>query len=150
MSTQAATPAETRIDRLSPDSLVASFSQSHLVRWFLVAFALHAVVIGAFSIGYVRDLIDPVGAAARKAEAIVAAKAVVAAAAAAAAPPADPPADPAAKPGDGKTPQSAENTDGKSAEKSPIEKATSEAAKPDEIPATPDDLGLSIEDTNPE
>lgn len=145
MSTQAApTPVETRIDRLSPDSLVASFSQSHLVRWFLVAFALHAVVIGAFSIGYVRDLIDPVGAAARKAEVIAAAKAVVAAAAAAAAPAE------AAKPGDGKTPQSAENTDGKSAEKSPIEKATSEAAKPDEIPAKPDDLGLSIEDTNPE
>ena len=149
MSTQAApTPVETRIDRLSPDSLVASFSQSHLVRWFLVAFALHTVVIGAFSIGYVRDLIDPVGAAARKAEAIAAAKSVVAAAAAAAAPPAAPAE--AAKPGDGKTPQSAENTDGKSAEKSPIEKATSEAAKPDEIPATPDDLGLSIEDTNPE
>ena len=149
MSTQAApTPVETRIDRLSPDSLVASFSQSHLVRWFLVAFVMHAVVIGAFSIGYVRDLIDPVGAAARKAEVIAAAKAVVAAAAAAAAPPAAPAE--AAKPGDGKTPQSAENTDGKSAEKSPIEKATSEAAKPDEIPATPDDLGLSIEDTNPE
>lgn len=149
MSTQAApTPVETRIDRLSPDSLVASFSQSHLVRWFLVAFAMHTVVIGAFSIGYVRDLIDPVGAAARKAEVIAAAKAVVAAAAAAAAPPAAPAE--AAKPGDGKTPQSAENTDGKSAEKSPIEKATSEAAKPDEIPATPDDLGLSIEDTNPE
>jgi hypothetical protein len=147
MSTQAAPiPAETRIDRLSPDSLVASFSQSHLVRWFLVAFAMHTVVIGAFSIGYVRDLIDPVGAAARKAEVIAAAKAVVAAAAAAAAPPADP----AAKPGDGKIPQSAEKSDGKSAEKSPIEKATSEAAKPDEIPATPDDLGLSIEDTNPE
>ncbi len=144
MSTQAATPAETRIDRLSPDSLVASFSQSHLVRWFLVAFVMHTVVIGAFSIGYVRDLIDPVGAAARKADVIAAAKAVVAATAAA------PPADPAAKPGDGKTPQSAEKSDGKSAEKSPIEKATSEAAKPDEIPATPDDLGLSIEDTNPE
>ena len=30
----------------------------------------------------------------------------------------------------------------------PIEKATSEAAKPEEIPDTPDDLGLSIEDTN--
>jgi len=149
MSTQAAPiPVETRIDRLSPDSLVASFSQSHLVRWFLVAFALHTVVIGAFSIGYVRDLIDPVGAAARKAEVIAAAKAVVAAAAAAAAPPAAPAE--AAKPGDGKTPQSAEKSDGKSAEKSPIEKATSEAAKPDEIPATPDDLGLSIEDTNPE
>ena len=148
MSTQAApTPVETRIDRLSPDSLVASFSQSHLVRWFLVAFVMHTVVIGAFSIGYVRDLIDPVGAAARKAEVIAAAKAVVAAAAAAA-----PPAAPAeaAKPGDGKTPQSAEKSDGKSVEKSAIEKATSEAAKPDEIPATPDDLGLSIEDTNPE
>ena len=68
-------PAETRIDRLSPDALVASFSQSHLLKWFLAALAAHAIVIGGFSIGNIRDMIDPEAAAARKAAAIAAAKA---------------------------------------------------------------------------
>ena len=67
MSAQAeSTPAETRIDRLSPDSLVATFSESHLLRWFLLAFLIHAIVIGGMSIGNIRDLLDPEGAKARK------------------------------------------------------------------------------------
>ena len=73
MSSQAeSTPAETRIDRLSPDSLVATFSQSHLLKWFLLAFLIHAIVIGGFSIGNIRDLLDPEGAKARKEAAIAA------------------------------------------------------------------------------
>jgi nucleoid-associated protein YgaU len=132
MSAQAeSTPAETRIDRLSPDSLVATFSESHLLRWFLLAFLIHAIVIGGMSIGNIRDLLDPEGAKTRKEAAIAAAKAPPAAAtqAAAAATPAAP-----AKP---------------DAAKSAVEKATTEVAKPGEIPKAPDDLGLSIEDTNP-
>lgn len=139
MSAQAEfTPAETRIDRLSPDSLVATFSQSHLLRWFLLAFVIHAIVIGGFSIGNIRDLLDPEGAKARKEAAIAAAKATPAAAAAApsqAAPAAEATAAATAKP---------------ETEKSAIEKATTDVAKPGEIPSTPDDLGLSIEDTNPQ
>ena len=133
MSAQAeSTPAETRIDRLSPDSLVATFSESHLLRWFLLAFLIHAIVIGGMSIGNIRDLLDPEGAKTRKEAAIAAAKAPPAAAthAAAAATPAAP-----AKP---------------DAAKSAVEKATTEVAKPGEIPKAPDDLGLSIEDTNPQ
>ena len=139
MSAQAeSTPAETRIDRLSPDSLVATFSESHLLRWFLLAFLIHAIVIGGMSIGNIRDMLDPEGAKARKEAAIAAAKAPAAAATQApapAAPAADATAATPAKP---------------DAEKSPVEKATTEVAKPGEIPKAPDDLGLSIEDTNPQ
>ena len=141
MSAQAeSTPAETRIDRLSPDSLVATFSQSHLLKWFLLAFLIHAIVIGGFSIGNIRDLLDPEGAKARKEAAIAAAKASTAAPAATAATPAQ------AAPTAEATATAAAKPD---AEKSPVEKATTEVAKPGEIPKAPDDLGLSIEDTNP-
>ena len=139
MSAQAeSTPAETRIDRLSPDSLVATFSESHLLRWFLLAFLIHAIVIGGMSIGNIRDLLDPEGAKARKEAAIAAAKATPAAATAAPAQPAPATEATAAAPAK------------PDAEKSPVEKATTEVAKPGEIPKAPDDLGLSIEDTNPQ
>ena len=132
MSAQAeSTPAETRIDRLSPDSLVATFSESHLLRWFLLAFLIHAIVIGGMSIGNIRDMLDPEGAKARKEAAIATAKAPPAAATPAAEATAAAPAKP-------------------DAEKSPVEKATTEVAKPGDIPKAPDDLGLSIEDTNPQ
>jgi outer membrane biosynthesis protein TonB len=122
---------------VSPDELLAGFSTSNVFRWFLVALLVHAVVIGGFSIGTIRDALDPEGAKARKEAALAAAKAAAttapAAQPAAATPAAAPEATAAAKP---------------EAPQTPIEKVTTEAAKPDEIPDTPDDLGLSIEDTN--
>jgi outer membrane biosynthesis protein TonB len=126
---------------VSPDELLAGFSTSNVFRWFLVALLVHAVVIGGFSIGTIRDALDPEGAKARKEAALAAAKAAATPAAttapaaqpAAATPAAAPEATAAAKP---------------EAPQTPIEKVTTEAAKPDEIPDTPDDLGLSIEDTN--
>jgi outer membrane biosynthesis protein TonB len=126
---------------VSPDELLAGFSTSNVFRWFLVALLVHAVVIGGFSIGTIRDALDPEGAKARKEAALAAAKAAATPAAttapaaqpAAATPAAAPEATAAAKP---------------EAPQTPIEKVPTEAAKPDEIPDTPDDLGLSIEDTN--
>ena len=126
---------------VSPDELLAGFSTSHIVRWFLVALLLHAVVIGGFSIGTIRDALDPEGAKARKEAALAAAKA--AATPAATAEPAAQPA--AATPAAGPEATAAAKTD---KPQTPIEKATTEAAKPTEIPEAPDDLGLSIEDTN--
>ena len=123
---------------VSPDELLAGFSTSHIVRWFLVALLLHAVVIGGFSIGTIRDAFDPEGAKARKEAALAAAKA--AATPAATAESATPP-QPAAPP-------EATATATPEAPRTPIEKVTTEAAKPAEIPEAPDDLGLSIEDTN--
>jgi hypothetical protein len=99
------------------------------------------IVIGGFSVGTVRDWLDPEGAKARKAAAIAAAKAATAPAETAAPPAESQPAAPAeAKSGE---PQAGAEA------KTSIEKATTEAAKPGEIPSAPDDLGLSIEDTNP-
>jgi hypothetical protein len=139
------TPADQRIDRLSPEALVESFSRSHLLRWFLVALAAHLLLIGAFSIGTIRDMLDPEGAAARKAEALAAAKAASAPAAAA-----EPPA------AEAKTEATAAQSAAQpaaateAAPQTPIERATSEVAKPDEIPTAPDDLGIGIDDTNPQ
>lgn len=139
-------PAALQADQVSPDDLLASFSQSHLVRWFLMALLIHAVVIGGFSVGTIRDWVDPEGAKARKEAAIAAAKAAAPAETAPAAQgkPAESTATTTnpgeAKPAAGTTAAEAQT---------PIEKATTEVAKPEEIPSAPDDLGLSIEDTNP-
>lgn len=131
----------------SPDDLLASFSESHVVRWFLVALLIHAVVIGGMSMGTIRDWVDPEGAKARKEAAVAAAKATAGPAEAAAAPAAEQekPAAAAAGPGQAKPAAATAAADAKT----PIEKATTESAKPEEIPSAPDELGLSIEDTNP-
>ena len=135
---QAETPvAETSLERLSPDDLVSSFSKSHLIRWFLAALGLHAIVIGSLSVGTIRDLVDPEGAKARR-------EAAVAAATPAPIPAAADPAAAETTAAAGSTPPAA------AAERSPVERSTSEAASPAEIPRIPDDLGLSIEDTNPQ
>ena len=139
------TPADQRIDRLSPEALVESFSRSHLLRWFLVALAAHLLLIGAFSIGTIRDMLDPEGAAARKAEALAAAKAASAPAAAA-----EPPAAEARTETTAAQSAAAPAAATEAAPQTPIERATSEVAKPDEIPAAPDDLGIGIDDTNPQ
>lgn len=141
--------AAPRIDRLSPEALVRPFAESRILGWFLVALAAHAVVIAAFSLGTIRDLVDPEGAAARKAAAAAAAAnpAPDAAAPVATTPPAAAPANPPAGEAPAATPATPATP---AADKpSPVEQATTEAAKPDEIPQAPDDLGLSIEDTNP-
>lgn len=140
-SRSAATPA----DQVSPDELLTGFANSHLVRWFLAALLLHAIVIGGLSVGTIRDWLDPEGATARRAAA--AAAPAIAAPGEQTVPAADAkPADTAAQVGDVKP--AAEPS--AAAAQAPIEKATTDAAKPEEIPTAPDDLGLSIEDTNPQ
>jgi cytoskeletal protein RodZ len=137
------TPADQRIDRLSPEALVESFSRSHLLRWFIVALAAHLLLIGAFSIGSIRDMLDPEGAATRKTEALAAAKAASAPAAAA-----EPPAAEAKTETTAAQSAAAPAAATETAPQTPIERATSEVAKPDEIPTAPDDLGIGIDDTN--
>lgn len=142
--TTTSSPASRPAEQVSPDDLLGGFSHSHLFRWFLAAFLVHAVLIGAFSVGTIRDWVDPEGAKARKEAALAAAKAATEPPPAAESPESKP-ADAEAKPGETQT------AEGKPAEaKSPIERATTEAATREEIPDAPDDLGLSIEDTNPQ
>lgn len=142
----AARQDDDRIDRLSPDALVETFSRGQMFRWFLAALLIHTVVIGGLSVGTIRDLLDPEGAKARKAAAVEAAKA-----ASAAAQPASAPAEQAAAtpPAEGEKPATEPATPGDEKPKTPVEEATSATAKPDEIPAAPDDLGIGLDDTNP-
>jgi hypothetical protein len=135
--------------RLSPDVLLQGFLRKKLVVWILVAAGIHLVVIVLTSAGYIRDKIDPDGAAARVAAADAAKKGasadkgtneaatatgVVATGEVAV-------ATGAAKPIeiDGEVvPDSATN--------SAIVKKITEVAKPEELPDA-SDLGIDLEDT---
>jgi hypothetical protein len=144
-ATDPSRPAAPQANQVSPDELLSGFAKSHLVRWFMAALLLHVIVIGGFSVGTIRDWVDPEGAKARKEAAIAATKAATAPAEAT--PPAaegTPTEAVAAQSGDVKPAAGATASEAKT----PIEKATTETAKPGEIPTAPDDLGLSIEDTN--
>jgi hypothetical protein len=131
-------PASRPAAQVSPDELLGGFSGGHLLRWFLAAAAIHAVLIGGFSLGTIRDWLDPEAAEVRRQAALAAAQAAPQAAARPTAAAADTPVD---------TPSADSKPAGS---QTPIEKATTEAAKPGEIPSVPDDLGLSIDDTNPQ
>ena len=55
---------------LAPRQLLAAFTGGRIVYWLAVAVFIHVAVIGALSLGYIRDRwLDPDGAARRKAEA---------------------------------------------------------------------------------
>lgn len=132
----------------APEKLVRGFTASRLMFWVIVAVAIHAVFAAATSVDYIRDTwIDPEGAPQRKAAAAAAAKAEAEKPAAPAKPSA--PADTVAAP--------ARDTDatGEAAlleqrKDTPIVEAVTELPAEDEIPRHPDDLGISIGDTNDE
>lgn len=143
--------------RHSPDKLLVGFTQGRMVLWVVVAILVHVVFTIVTSLGSIRDRwIDPEGAAARKAAIEAARKAAlapapvktnapsakgtnaVATAAATNAPAATNATPPAA--GTEAIPDDRRNT--------PVVNRITEAAKPEEIPRQPGDLGISIDDTN--
>jgi len=137
--------------RHSPDKLLNVFTKSRLVFWCFVAVAIHALMLIATSSGYIRDKwIDPEGAAARKAAATnIVAKAE-----------APPPvaADTNTVTVATNVAETASTTnatvviDGQEVPadrtNAAVLKRITETAKPEEIPATPGELGISLEDTN--
>ena len=137
---------------LSPQKLLAGFSKGHIILWITVAAAVHVVVIGLLSVGYIRDRwIDPEGAVARKAAAVAAQDALKKAAALAKTPPAVPaPTGTVAKT---EPPAAAgkENPDEVPSDRTnaPVLKRITDKAQPGEIPKQPGELGISLEDTNP-
>ena len=51
----------------SPEKLLAPFAKGRIAMWIVVAVALHVLLIGGTSLGFIRDKwIDPEGAEARK------------------------------------------------------------------------------------
>ncbi len=160
------TPEESReLQEYRPDHVLRSFSKFPIVMFFVVAFALHVVLIGGSSTRFIRDTyIDPEGAKVRAEAAKVAAEAEdrrreeaerkkldqgkgakpgdKAPAKADPAKPTKPAdgktADPTAKPGD--KPEVGKGEDLPDAIKnSPQMKKITDTAKPEEIPKAPND-----------
>jgi hypothetical protein len=144
---------------VAPEKLLRGFTATRSAGWIGVALVIHIVVIGLMSVGYVRDRwIDPEGAALRKAAAAAAkAEAVRASQAASAAQPSVAPAPQAGATGAVRSavsaPAASNATERSEAAllqartNTPVGRAVTEAAKPGEIPRQPDDLGLSLQDT---
>lgn len=138
------------IDERTPDRLIVMFSKSRLMLGLAAAVILHLLIIGATSLGYIRDtMIDPEGAEARRAERQPAPAAPATPPVPAPQPPAPatPPAQEApaaAAPAPGSTEALLEER-----KDTPMVRAITEAAKPEEIPTLPEIRGLTLEDTNP-
>lgn len=136
--------------KLAPDRLVSGFGRTRIWWFLLLAMVLHVIAIGATSVDYIRDTwVDPEGAAVRHeaalkkaAEAEAAAEKHETAKTAATAPaPASEPASQAAK--DEQQQILEEHKD------APVVQRLLKTAKPEEIPTKPDDLGITIDQTNP-
>ncbi|HPD15297.1 MAG TPA: hypothetical protein PLE19_10120 [Planctomycetota bacterium] len=141
-------PERPEIERYAPDKLLLGFSKTRVAQCFAIAIAIHLVAAAATSVGYIRDhWIDPEGAARRRAEQIEARKAEDIKASAPA-----PERPPAPKPGaarqDEPKARDAASTDDEARKKSPVMKEITDLPKKGEIPKQPDDLGLSIDETN--
>ena len=155
-------------DQYAPDKLLVFFKHSRFTLALLVSLGLHVVVIGGTSAGYITDRwIYPEGAAQRKAKAQALQQAAAASneQARALAAAATNTASGTVSNAPGQT-AGATNSPGRSTSNAPaatsaktndlsltntaIMKQITEVAKPDEIPPAPDDLGLSIKDTNPQ
>jgi len=130
----AAEPRQTQ--RLSPDKLLLDFSKTRILHYVALAVVIHLVLIAATSVGYIRDRwIDPEGATRRKAAQLEARKA----AEAKAAPP---------KPERAAAPKAEQKAIPEDRKQTPVVKEITELPKKGEIPKEPDDLGISIDETN--
>lgn len=128
----------------STDKLLVNFTQSRFSLYLVAAVVIHVVFIAITSVGYINERwIDPEGAARRKAGLEAAQSNKMASAAAV----------PAANTGSvsnmapAVAPASAAPADRTN---TAIMKQITDTAKPSEIPNAPDDLGISIKDTNPQ
>jgi hypothetical protein len=140
----------------SPDKLLYHFNRTNFGLIVVLAILIHAVLILGLSVNEIRDRwIDPVGAKKRKDAAIAAAEAAMSnrlgmVTSATNLPAAVSPASPGAASNTimpaGKPALAAEIS---ARSNSLVVKQITEIAKPGEIPAQPDDLGISIQDTNP-
>ena len=147
------------LDRFPPDKLVVGFSRTKIVTCILLAVGVHLVLIGATSFGYIRDRwIDPEGAAQRKAAQVATRKAeadrIAAAERAAAEAVARAAGKMDARPSTSERPakpgtQAPATKDSEAARKeAPVVKEITKMPEKGEVPKSPDDLGISIDETN--
>lgn len=137
------------LNQLTHGKPIAGFHKTRTLFWVGVSAALHIALIGSLSIRYIQDeYVDPENAEARRAKdaEVLAAAAKSDAGKGATTKPASATTGAATKPATtGKPPvddELAKHAD------TPIVKKTTEAAKPSEIPTKPDELGISLDETN--
>jgi hypothetical protein len=130
----------------APEKLVRGFTSTRIMFWVIVAVAMHIAFAAATSVDYIRDTwIDPEGAAQRKAAADAAANNEPEQPAA--------PATPSAPSETGEVTAGSADATSEAAlleqrKDTPVVEAVTELPAADEIPRHPDDLGISIGDTN--
>ena len=133
------------IAKFSPYKLVQDYAETPVWKYTVIAVVIHIVVIGATSIGYIANWGKPLQTAAVQPAGGAAPTNGTTATPTAAG---SGPSTTSARPADGLTPTAASDTDPmKQHQDTKIIKAITETAKPEDIPAGPDDLGISIKDT---
>ena len=128
---------------------IAGFHQTRTLFWVGVSAVIHVILILGLSGRYLQDhVLDPAGADLRKQRDAERDAALVSANSGAPAPTAatQPARSTATQPG--ARPSTTEETMLKDKADTPVVKKMSETAKPNEIPAKPDDLGISLDETN--
>ena len=144
---------ERDIQRLSPDGLMSGFSTSRVWTALTISLGVHAVVILGTSLGYIYGRIDTEWAEEQKALQQKEAKAEQAAKLKDEIDASKPEKPPAGKDASSKSPPAKKMTDEERLMKeradTPVVKAITEAASPEDIPKEPG-LGISIDETNPE
>ena len=137
------------MERLSPDKLVLGFSRTKIMLYLLIAVLVHIAAVAATSVGYIRDRwIDPEAAVRRKTEPAKprAGSNIEPRAGAASGEPTKPPA--AGKPEAQSSKLGASGAPDDARKETPVVKGITELPKKDETPKQPDDLGISIDETN--
>ena len=136
-----------------PEKLLGIFKNASFTLALIISLGIHLVAIGGTSVGYIMDRwVDPEGAKQRKIEAQARLQAAAAsnlpgkAAAATNAPSGTLSNAPAAA----VISAPAAATNDLNRTNTAILKQLNETAKPEEIPSAPNDLGISIKDTNPQ
>ena len=155
------------IQRLSPDKLMTGFAASPIWTGLLISLAAHVVVIGGTSLGYVYGLVDTKWAAERKADKEDMERARKAADLKEQIDSSRPDTGAGPEKTDGTKPEGApagkegaapvrperkmtrEERLMKERADTPVVKAVTEAASPEDIPKEPD-LGISLDETNPD
>ena len=145
------------IERLQPDKLVTHFSRTRVGYFIVLAVVIHVLVIGVTSISTIRAYLDPAYAkqlakAEEKEQEKKSAEADKKDEGSAEGDEQEKGDDEGAATRDAEAKGAATrpSEQGGGEDKAPVEKRVSDKADPDEIPDQPDDLGLSIDDTNPE
>lgn len=129
-----------------PENLLHGFSQTRLGFWIIVALVVHVVLLAGTSIPYLYDTwIDPQGAEERRAASQEQEVEETEAVRQAIEQGAEGREEEAAVDPDPVVPEPEETP---ADELTPVERRVQETADPAEIPRDPDDLGISLEETN--